>query len=126
MTTDISPLSLVHADAAGAALPEPQPKPTSLDGQVESTLSVWKPADGSAEAGVWECGPGRFTAVRDGFSEICQILAGRATVEGEDGVSADLEPGSVIALPSGWRGTWTVHETVRKTFVLVHDSPQAS
>jgi uncharacterized protein len=114
-------VSLVHLDAATADLPEPVAKPTSLDGQLEATLSAWQPADGSVDVGVWECGPGRFTAVRDGFTEVCQILSGRATIEGEDGVSAELQAGSAIVLPSGWRGTWTVHETVRKTYVMVHD-----
>jgi uncharacterized cupin superfamily protein len=116
--------SLVHLTATTAVLPEPVAKPTSLDGQVESTLVAWESADASADVGVWECGPGRFTSVRDGFTEICQILSGRATIEGEDGVSAELEAGSAIVLPSGWRGTWTIHETVRKTYVVVHDRPR--
>jgi uncharacterized cupin superfamily protein len=121
LSSSTSSTSLVHLSAPAAALPEPAPKPTSLDGQVESTLVTWEAPDGSTEVGVWECSPGRFTAVRDGYSETCQILSGRATIEGEDGVSAELEPGSTIVLPSGWRGTWTVHETLRKTYVIVHD-----
>jgi uncharacterized cupin superfamily protein len=123
-SSNTSSASLVHLAATTAALPEPEPKPTSLDGQRESTLVGWEAADASVEVGVWECGPGRFTSVRDGFSEVCQILSGRATIEGEDGVSAELEPGSAIVLPSGWRGTWTVHETIRKTYVVVHDRAQ--
>jgi uncharacterized cupin superfamily protein len=124
LSSHTSSASLVHVAAATAALPEAAPKPTSLDGQLESTLVAWQAADALIDVGVWECGPGRFTAVRDGVSEICQILCGRATIEGEDGVSAELEAGSAIVLPSGWRGTWTVHETVRKTYVMVHDRAQ--
>ncbi|WP_214414547.1 cupin domain-containing protein [Sphaerisporangium fuscum] len=112
--------ALTHlADAGGAALPAAGPKPTSLTGQKESTLVLWGAARDGAEAGIWECGPGTFTAVRDGFHEICQILAGRATLRGEDGQVVELAPGSTVVLPDGWRGTWEVHETMRKTYVTV-------
>ncbi|MEU8246810.1 cupin domain-containing protein [Nonomuraea sp. NPDC048916] len=109
---------LVHLpNAHSAALPPEQPKPTSLTGQSESTLEVW--SDGRAETGIWECEPGSFTAVRDGHHEVCQILAGRATLTGEDGQVVELAPGSTIVLPDGWRGTWDVHETIRKTYVMM-------
>ncbi|MEU4231835.1 cupin domain-containing protein [Nonomuraea sp. NPDC026600] len=108
------------AHAPSVSLPAAEPKPTSLTGQSESTLEVW--ADSLAEAGIWECGPGSFTAVRDGFHEICQILAGRATLTGEDGQTVELAPGSTVVLPDGWRGTWDVHETIRKTYVSVRTS----
>ncbi|SEM45184.1 hypothetical protein SAMN05660976_05207 [Nonomuraea pusilla] len=112
--------ALAHlVDAAQAGLPAPQPKPTSLTGQEESTLVLWEAGRDGAEAGIWECGPGTFTAVRDGFHEVCQILAGRATVRGDDGQVVELVPGSTVVLPDGWRGTWEIHETVRKTYVTV-------
>ncbi|HEX2316382.1 MAG TPA: cupin domain-containing protein [Thermomonospora sp.] len=105
------------AGADQAALPAAGPKPTSLTGQQEATLELW--AEGAASAGVWECGPGTFTAVRDGYHEVCQVLSGRATVRGETGAPVELGPGSAIVLPDGWRGTWEVHETLRKTYVMV-------
>jgi uncharacterized cupin superfamily protein len=112
------PSSLRHVNAAVVALPRPQPKPTSRTGQVESTLEVWG-ADSDIETGVWECEPGEFTAVRDDYAEICQILSGAGSVHGDDGVSADIGPGSLLVLPRGWRGTWVVREKIRKTYVLV-------
>ncbi|SEF51894.1 hypothetical protein SAMN04489712_101283 [Thermomonospora echinospora] len=105
------------AGATAAALPAAEPKPTSLTGQRETTLEIW--ADGPASAGVWECGPGTFTAVRDGYHEVCQILSGSATLTGEDGARVELSPGSAVVLPDGWHGTWQVHETMRKTYVIV-------
>jgi len=30
-------------------------------------------------------------------------------------------PGSLLVLPQGWRGTWVVRETIRKTYVIVGD-----
>lgn len=100
------------------SLPTPQPKPTSLDGQLESSVDVWVSDDGLLETGVWECSPGTFTATRDGYDEVATILAGSATVVDSLGVTIEIGPGSVIVTPAGWTGTWTVHETLRKTYVL--------
>jgi uncharacterized protein len=111
-------VALRHVAADTAQLPPAQPKPTSRTGQHEATLSVWAAGPGTS-AGVWECEPGEFTAERLDMAEVCQILAGRGTVTGEDGTSADVVPGSLLVLPPGWRGTWVVHETIRKTYVLI-------
>ncbi|NJC67902.1 DUF861 domain-containing protein [Planosporangium flavigriseum] len=102
-------------------MPPAQPKPTSLTGQVESTLSVWQ-STAPTSTGIWECDPGEFTASRDGYSEICTILSGSGTVVGEDGVSADIGPGSLLVLPMGWRGTWVIKEKMRKTYVMIKDA----
>jgi uncharacterized cupin superfamily protein len=50
---------------------------------------------------------------------VCYIITGSGTVTGEDGVSADIAPGSFLVLPKGWRGTWLIRETIRKTFVSI-------
>lgn len=119
---DPAPTALTHLVVGGAQLPQPTAKPTSLTGQHESTLVLWDDGSGSS-SGIWECEPGTFTATRDDFTEVCQIVSGRATVVGEDGTSAELAPGSLLILPQGWRGTWTVHETIRKTWVMVTSAP---
>ncbi|MFF0223569.1 cupin domain-containing protein [Streptomyces sp. NPDC004629] len=105
-------------DAASADLPPARPKPTSTTGQRETTRTLWQSPDGLMEVGVWECGPGHFTATRDGYDEICQVLTGSATIRTEDGEAVELRPGSTLAMPAGWRGTWQVHETLRKVYVL--------
>ncbi|OPG14273.1 cupin domain-containing protein [Microbispora sp. GKU 823] len=110
--------SIVVPDASTAVLGPAAPKPTSVEGdQREATLAVWTSEDGRTSAGVWECTPGRFTAVRDGYHEICQILSGRVTVVSADGTEQAAGPGSTLVMPAGWRGEWHVHETVRKTYV---------
>ncbi|WP_067180756.1 cupin domain-containing protein [Microtetraspora niveoalba] len=115
--------SIVVSDAITADLGPYTPKPTSIAGdpiagvQREATLRAWTSADGRTAAGVWECTPGTFTAVRDGYHEVCQILAGRATVVGADGTRQEVGPGDTLIMPEGWRGEWHVHETVRKTYV---------
>jgi uncharacterized cupin superfamily protein len=113
-----SSVALRHLAADAAQMPVPQPKPTSRTGQHEATLSLWG-SGARTSAGVWECEPGEFTAVREDVAEVCHILEGRGTVTGEDGTSADLGPGSFLILPAGWRGTWVVRETIRKTYVLI-------
>jgi uncharacterized cupin superfamily protein len=111
-------VALRHLSADTVQMPASQPKPTSRTGQTEATLSLWQ-SGARTSAGVWECEPGEFTAVREDVAEVCHILEGRGTVTGEDGTSADLGPGSFLVLPPGWRGTWVVHETIRKTYVLI-------
>jgi uncharacterized protein len=119
MTTEANEQAVIlhHCRADTVELPEPQPKPTSRTGQRESTLNVW--SDDSTYTGVWECGPGEFTADRSHDTEVCHIISGSGTVVGEDGVRAQIGPGSLLVLPRGWRGTWYIAETVRKTYVIV-------
>jgi len=96
------------------------PKPTSFtEGQVEAAKQLWASEDGVTQVGVWECTPGRFSADRTKSSEICHILSGSATVVGkEGGDERSIGPGDVLVLPLGWEGEWTIHEQVRKTYVL--------
>jgi len=117
MTSSPTSTHLRHANAATAELPAPQPKPTSRSNQSESVLNLW--SRDSTDAGVWECGPGEFTADRSNETEVCHIIAGTGSVIGEDGVRADIGPGSLLVLPKGWRGTWYITETIRKTYVTI-------
>ena len=107
-----------EADPATLRLPTATAKPTSLTGQTESSVTLWESPDGLCEMGVWECSPGTFTAFRDGYDEFAQILFGAVTMTTEEGEKTELGPGSVLVTPSGWKGTWAVHETVRKVYVI--------
>ena len=96
-----------------------KPKPTSIEGnQVEAARTLWTSPDGKAEAGVWECTPGRFTANRETNSEICHIISGRVTLHDGDGRARSLAPGEMLVLPIGWKGEWTIHETTRKLYFI--------
>jgi uncharacterized cupin superfamily protein len=117
MTDTAIPVALVVADARTLDLGAPAPKRTSLTGQSEAAASVHETA--TLDAGVWECEPGEFTAAHLADTEVCHILAGRATVTGDDGVSAEVATGSLLVLPKGWTGRWVVHEHIRKTYVVV-------
>ncbi len=95
-------------------------KPTSFtEGQVEAATELWASADGLTSIGVWECTPGRFSADRTKSSEICHVLSGSATVEGKQGGDTrSISAGDVLVLPLGWEGEWTIHEQLRKTYVI--------
>ena len=114
----VNPALISLEDAATVTLPPHTAKPTSLTGQTESSVTLWESTDGLVEVGVWECTPGTFTAFRDGYDEIALIVSGTATVTGDDGETVNAEPGSTLVQANGWRGTWVVHETIRKTYIL--------
>lgn len=117
----ITPSMATLRGAAHAPLPDPQPKPTALTpGVVEATLPLWDSADGRTSVGVWECSPGSFSARRDGYTEICQLLEGSVTIDTEGGDSVTLRAGDTMVMPDGWVGVWHVHETLRKTYVIVN------
>jgi uncharacterized cupin superfamily protein len=99
-------------------VPEAVAKPNSIDGQMESVLMAWISPDEAIETGIWECSPGTFIVHRDGYDEIAQILSGSATITGEDGTVVELKVDDTIVTPEGWRGTWVVHEPIRKMFVI--------
>jgi hypothetical protein len=118
VTTPANTTPTPHVVATEVTLPPAAQKQTGPAGQLESTHVLWKAADGRT-AGVWECTPGTFPTKREGFDEICQILAGAATVEGADGTVVEISAGSLLVLPDGWAGTWTVTETVRKSYITI-------
>ena len=108
---------------ASIDLGPPRPKPTSVAGQqLEASAVLFKSNDGLLEIGVWECTPGRFTAVRDAMSETCHIVSGHLTLHGPEGRKQEVRAGEVLVLPKGWRGQWELHESTRKLYVMHQDA----
>ncbi|MHC4609683.1 MAG: cupin domain-containing protein [Planctomycetota bacterium] len=107
-----------------AALPERDlvdwgPVPTAVGDPVSHTSGrlLHRDEDGSNETGVWVCTPGtwRCEVERD---EFCQFLSGRCVYTADDGTHLEIEGGDAAFFPAGWRGTCTVAETVRKTYMI--------
>lgn len=69
-------------------------------------------------SGTWESEPGtsRWEFLNRG--EIITVIEGRMTVAQENGPEVDLNPGDTAYFPIGWTGIWTVHERLRKIFVV--------
>ncbi len=107
-------------DTLNIDLGEKVEKPNAtVAGTADSDLVVWE--NDRIETGIWECTPGAFTSTREGFSEICTILSGSVTLEVEGAEPELFVAGDVMVTPSGWKGTWIVHETLRKHFVIIKD-----
>ena len=67
------------------------------------------------EVGLWEMTEG--TARDTEVDEVFVVLAGRGTVEFEDGERVDLRRGVAVRLTAGERTVWTVEERLRKVWV---------
>jgi uncharacterized protein len=72
--------------------------------------------DGNQFHGVWQAEPGTHANLPG--QETVVVLSGRATVSGEKGDSIDVGPGDLVFVDAGEVATWTVHETLRKVFVI--------
>ena len=107
----------VMTSTTTADLGEHKPKEGSLTpGQTEVSFRLWTRED--FRVGIWEATPGVSKSARPGYDEICQILSGSATITEADGTSFDIGPGTLFVTPAGWEGTWTIHEPLRKMFVV--------
>jgi len=66
--------------------------------------------------GLWQHSVGVSTDVE--ADEVFVVLSGRATVEVEGGPVLEIGPGDVGLLPAGAVTRWTIHETLRKVYVV--------
>ncbi|TWP32638.1 DUF861 domain-containing protein [Leekyejoonella antrihumi] len=77
---------------------------------------LWQ-GEGDAQTGVWECTAGPSRWLLD-TNEFVHIVAGSMTITPDDGSPALVGPGDTFFVPKGWSGTWDIHETVRKLYVI--------
>jgi uncharacterized cupin superfamily protein len=82
----------------------------------ESSHEIY--SDDRVQLGVWECTPGEFPTEKIGISEHMHILAGEATLHGDDGTSVELSAGVSIVAPDGFTGRWEIRQTVRKIYTV--------
>ncbi|MFE7271493.1 cupin domain-containing protein [Streptomyces sp. NPDC057623] len=69
-------------------------------------------------SGTWECEPGESAWDFADRGEVIHVLSGRMTCAEKDGTTTEVGPGTTTVFPVGWQGTWTIHETLRKVFVI--------
>jgi uncharacterized cupin superfamily protein len=114
--------SIGHEFALAATLKSMGPRLNATGGTpVESKLVVYQ--DRTTEIGIWEVTPGQFPAWKDDVGELMQFIAGRGTITDSTGVTK-IEPGVTMYTPDGWKGTWDVEETIRKTYVVHRTKPR--
>jgi uncharacterized cupin superfamily protein len=114
--TDTNPATPYLAGAANAELEDWGPlEEATGEEMTTSGLTLWK--DGDQEVGVWQCtaGPSYWKLETH---EFVQIVAGRMTVTPDGGSPTEIGPGDVAVFPRGWAGTWQIHETIRKVYVI--------
>jgi uncharacterized cupin superfamily protein len=77
---------------------------------------------GTVDIGVWEMTEGAMSDVE--VDEVFVVISGRADVviaarePGGEDIVLHLGPGSMGRLSEGMRSIWTVHEPLRKVYVL--------
>ena len=81
-----------------------------------SGISIWEDGKG-ADSGVWECTPGPSHWTLE-TNEFIYVVSGRMTVTPDGGEPLELGPGNSAVFPVGWTGTWDIHETLRKLYVI--------
>jgi uncharacterized cupin superfamily protein len=72
--------------------------------------------DDGVGIGIWQHGVGVSTDVE--VDEVFVVLSGRATIEIEGGPALEVGPGDVGSYPPGTRTRWTIHEPLRKVYVI--------
>jgi len=111
----------VLAAAATAELEDwgPLEEATSEDVPMQvHGLTMWTGPEGSGqETGIWQCTAGPSYWVQE-ENEFIYLLSGSLTVTPDGGKPATFRAGDSAMFPRGWRGTWDLHETVRKVYVV--------
>jgi uncharacterized protein len=111
--TDVTPYL---AAAATAELEDWGPLAEATGEEMHTSgLTLWQ--DGEQEVGVWECtaGPSYWKLETH---EFVHIVAGRMTVTPEGGEPIEVGVGNTAVFPKGWAGSWQIHETIRKVYVI--------
>jgi uncharacterized protein len=109
---------VVLENAPGISVDLRGPVPNATTGTpTESAHRAWTSPSEQIRSGVWECTPGSFPG-NHAETEVCYLLSGRVTLTAEGKEPVDAGPGAMIVFPAGWQGTWEIHETIRKVFVI--------
>lgn len=106
----------VHAPKAALEVDALPPEKVLAGDPVTSGLRLVSAGPTTVEIGIWEHTTGESVDVE--ADEVFVVLEGRATVSYDDGTAFEIGPGSVVATPEGVASTWTVHETLRKVYLV--------
>jgi uncharacterized cupin superfamily protein len=100
----------ILSDSSAVAVPLGTPVATT---SWQETLA----SDG-AEAGVWECTPGRWRR-QIIQAEFCHFTQGQCRFIPDHGAVIDIKAGDALYFPANSLGIWEIAETVRKSYVLL-------
>ena len=92
--------------------------PTMIEGESRTSGKLLhKGPEGRSECGLWVCTPGKWEChvTRD---EFCHFLEGRCTYVHESGEVIEIVPDTAAFFPQDWKGVCTVHETIKKVYMI--------
>ncbi|MDQ0314019.1 cupin domain-containing protein [Amorphus orientalis] len=92
--------------------------PTMIEGSSHTSGKlIHKGDNGESECGLWICTPGKWEChvTKD---EFCHFLEGRCTYVHESGDVIEITPDTAAFFPKDWKGVCTVHETVKKVYMI--------
>ena len=113
----VAPAPLLHDAASRPDLEDWGPLAEATGPEMATSgITLWDDGSGT-EAGVWECtaGPSHWQLERN---EFVHVLSGTMTVTPDGGEPTEVRSGDTLVFPKGWSGTWHIHETLRKLYVL--------
>lgn len=92
--------------------------PTMIEGTSHiSGRVLFRNEDGSSESGLWICTPGKWDC-HVTSDEFCHFLEGRCTYVHESGDVIEITPDTAAFFPKDWKGVCTVHETIKKVYMI--------
>lgn len=126
-TTPVPPLpALVVASTflpSDQVLADTRPSAAAPGSSADGDTVIFDGPDGRCDLRSREPGQYPWTPHDHGF--FGYVLAGDGFVVGGDGTRHELTPGGVVALPSGWSGTWDIRSTLRAFCVRSTPAPPA-
>lgn len=112
--TDVKTSRMLSVTAGAAELAHTGHEQNIIEG--ECAISALPLGEvGGHKFGVWQVSPGTFTSRWDDW-EAFTIVSGRGVLVDGTGAQHELVPGALIVIPPNSTGTWTITETLRKTF----------
>lgn len=117
MTDVFRAAELGSSDYTEKLLAPPMASPLSGDIVVRDR-SYLADGDRGVYSGSWESEPGTSRWEFTDRGEVITVVEGRMTVEEDGGAPVTLTPGDTAYFPVGWKGVWTVHEKLRKIYVV--------
>ena len=90
--------------------------PMALEGTTPHTAYKELFSEIGHDAGVWECGPGKYRLER-ARNELFVLLSGHWILNGDEGDEYDLKAGDTLLLRKGWKGIAHIITTIRKVYI---------
>ncbi len=98
----------------------PRPDRLITGNPQRTTWNLYTSPDGQFSSGIWACEPGSWRIeFAQGKNEFFQVIEGRLVITDSEGVQREFGPGAAGIIPSGFKGSFQVLETVRKHYVVV-------